>query len=70
MRLRRSTEHRSIHLLAHHQLAIRALQSIAVRLAEGERQGQRRLQKLLAGITPEKLPDVSFDDRPVGEEAL
>jgi len=29
-----------------------------------------QLDDLLAGITPENLPDASFDDRPVGEEAL
>lgn len=28
------------------------------------------LADLLAGITPENLPDESFDDRPVGREAL
>ncbi len=32
--------------------------------------GRYRLDDLLAGITPENLPDTSFDDRPVGEEAL
>jgi len=28
------------------------------------------LEELLAGITPENLPDESFDDRPRGQEAL
>jgi antitoxin MazE len=32
--------------------------------------GRYRLDDLLAGITAENLPDTSFDDRPVGEEAL
>jgi antitoxin MazE len=32
--------------------------------------GRYRLDDLLAGITPENLPESSFDDRPVGEEAL
>ena len=29
-----------------------------------------KLDDLLAGITPSNLPDSSFDDRAVGEEAL
>jgi antitoxin MazE len=32
--------------------------------------GRYRLDDLLAGITAENLPETSFDDRPVGEEAL
>lgn len=32
--------------------------------------GQPSLADLLAGITPENLPDESFDDGPVGREAL
>jgi antitoxin MazE len=32
--------------------------------------GRYRLEELLAGITPENLPDTSFDDSPVGKEAL
>ena len=28
------------------------------------------LEELLAGITPENLPDESFDDRPRGQEEL
>lgn len=40
----------------------------ADRPAAQARQGEPRLADLLAGITPENLPE-SFDDRPVGEEA-
>ena len=45
-------------------------QSITLSVTEKERRGRRRLDELLAGITPENLPEASFDDRPVGEEAL
>jgi len=31
---------------------------------------QPKLDELLAGITPENLPDEHFDDGPVGREAL
>lgn len=41
----------------------------ADRPAAQARQGEPRLADLLAGITPENPPQ-SFDDRPVGDEAL
>lgn len=67
-------------------LALRIPRTVADRLGLGEgraveltveadqlvvrpRKAEPTLEELLAGITPENLPE-SFDDRPVGEEAL
>jgi hypothetical protein len=44
-------------------------QRITLRHTE-ERRVRYRLDELLAGITPENLPDTGFDDAPVGREAL
>jgi antitoxin component of MazEF toxin-antitoxin module len=41
----------------------------ADRLVVRARDAEPTLEELLAGITPENLPE-SFDVRPVGEEAL
>ena len=54
----RLAEGRSVELLVEeHQLVVRP-------------HSRYRLDDLLAGITPENLPDTSFDDAPVGKEAL
>lgn len=43
---------------------------ITLRHTKRERRDRLELEKLLAGITPENLPDASFDDAPVGKEML
>lgn len=50
-------------------LALRIPRAVADRLVMRARDAKPTLEELLAGITPDNLPE-SFDVRPVGKEAL